>query len=72
MARTVGDKMRVIVDRIEGDMLVAELENMTTVDIPRAVAPDAKEGDVLDITVNDCETEARRLRIREKMNRLRK
>lgn len=53
-------------------MLVAELEDMTTVDVPRAVAPDAKEGDVLDITVNDRETEARRLRIREKMNRLRK
>lgn len=64
--------MRVIVDRIEGDMLVVELEDMTNVDIPRAVAPDANEGDVLDITVNDGETEARRLRIKEKMNRLRK
>lgn len=64
--------MRVIVDRIEGDMLAVELEDMTTVDIPRAVAPDAVEGDVLDITVNNSETEARRLRIKEKMNRLRK
>lgn len=53
-------------------MLAVELEDMTTVDIPRAVAPDAVEGDVLDITVNNSETEARRLRIKEKMNRLRK
>ncbi len=51
---------------------MVELEDMTNVDIPRAVAPDANEGDVLDITVNDGETEARRLRIKEKMNRLRK
>ncbi len=68
--KTVGDKMKVIVDRIEGEMLVVELENMSTVNIPHAVIPEAKEGDVINITVDSGDTEIRRRRIREKMNKL--
>lgn len=68
--KTVGDKMKVIVDRIEGEMLVVELENMSTVNIPLAVIPEAKEGDVINITVDRGDTENRRRRIRKKMNKL--
>ena len=68
--KTVGDKMKVIVDRIEGEMLVVELENMSTVNIPLAVIPEAKEGDVINITVDRGDTENMRRRIRKKMNKL--
>ena len=68
--KTVGDKMKVIVDRIEGEMLVVELENMSTVNIPHAVIPEAIEGEVINKTVDSGDTEIRRRRIREKMNKL--
>ena len=43
--------MRLIIDRIEEAIIVAELPNMKTVNLPIAVAPDAKEGDYLQISL---------------------
>ena len=43
--------MRLTVDRIEEDYIVAEMPDLTTVNIPRALAPDAKEGDVIRLSL---------------------
>ena len=40
--------MRLIIDRFEGDFAVVELEDRSTIDIPKKLIPKgAKEGDVL-------------------------
>ncbi len=38
--------MKLIVDRFEGDFIVAELESGEIVNIPKIIAIDAKEGDI--------------------------
>ncbi|MBQ7556286.1 DUF3006 domain-containing protein [bacterium] len=43
--------MRLIVDRIEEDYIVAEMPNQSMVNIPLVLAPDAKEGDVIRLSV---------------------
>lgn len=49
--------MRLIIDRFEGDFAIVELKNKDRVDMPRVLIPEeAKEGDVIDITVNNEET----------------
>lgn len=62
--------MKLIIDRIEGSMIVAELPDKSMADLPRAVCPEAKEGDVIEIRVLDDETEKRRARINQKMENL--
>lgn len=67
--------MKGIVDRIEGDFLVVELENLEMVDISTSRAPEAREGDVLiikedGITVNKEETIKREKRIKQLFNDL--
>ncbi len=62
--------MKGIVDRIEGDYLVIELENMQMIDICVSRVPDAKEGDVLvikkgHITVDREETKKREEKIKK-------
>ena len=42
--------MRIIIDRLEEDFAVAQL-NEKTYNIPRALLPEAKEGDTVEITV---------------------
>ena len=67
--------MKGIVDRIEGDFLVVELENLEMVDISIDQAPEAKEGDVIiieqdSITVDKEETRKREEKIRRLFNDL--
>ncbi|MCL1918498.1 MAG: DUF3006 domain-containing protein [Peptococcaceae bacterium] len=62
--------MQVIVDRIENDIVMIELPDGQTVNIPRVLVPDAAEGDVYVISKDTTETESRRDRITQKMNRL--
>lgn len=53
--------MRVIVDRFEGDFAVVEMQDKTQVNMPKVLLPRfTKEGDVIDITVNDEATEKRK------------
>ena len=52
--------MQIIVDHIEDDYLVVELEDLSTIDVPRALIPNAKEGDVVDIIINEEATNERR------------
>lgn len=62
--------MKIIADRIEGEFIVAELPDKSIVNMPRCLAPDAKEGDVIDISIDEEETEKRRLSAKEKLKRL--
>ena len=67
--------MQLIIDRFEGELAVCEYEKGKTLDIPTALLPaDAKEGDVLRLTVdreateqqkNDAESLRKRLFHRE-------
>ena len=43
--------MRLIVDRIEEDYIVAEMPDLTMVNIPRALVRDAREGDVIRVSL---------------------
>jgi hypothetical protein len=64
--------MRIIVDRIEGEFVVAELPDKTMLSVPLRLFPDAAEGNVYDIIKNTDETADRLERINEKFNRLKK
>lgn len=52
--------MEVIVNRIEGDYLVLELENGNIVDVPSELIPEAKEGDIITISINKEKTNKRK------------
>lgn len=52
--------MEVIVNRIEGDYLALELENGNIVDVPSELIPEAKEGDVITISINKEKTNKRK------------
>lgn len=43
--------MRLIVDRIEENFIVAEMPDQSMVNIPKVLAPDAKEGDVIRLSL---------------------
>ena len=63
--------MKIIIDRFEGDYAVVEIENGTTVDMPKVLIPkEAKEGDVLEILINQEETKTRREKIEDLMKEL--
>ena len=52
--------MKVIVDKIEGDIASVELENGEIVNVPKVILDDAKERDVVEIKVCKDETIERR------------
>ena len=62
--------MKGIIDRFEGEYAVLEIGDGRHVDLPRALVPDAHEGDVVNITVDHEETERRRARIRQLVDEL--
>ncbi len=62
--------MRVIIDRFEGDFAVVETENGAFVNLPKCLVPDAKEGDVISITIDHAETEKREEKINHLMDKL--
>ena len=43
--------MRVIVDRIEEDVVIVEADDENTYQLPIALCPDVKEGDTIEISV---------------------
>lgn len=60
-----------IIDRFEGEYAVLELPDKTFAHVPRGILPlEAKEGDLLCITVDSQGTKERRERIRKKMDQL--
>ena len=60
--------MEFIIDRFEGDYAVVELENGEFADMPKVFVPNAKEGDVVTITVS--EDKDRKKRIEDLANEL--
>lgn len=62
--------MKIIADRIEGEYIVAELSDKSTVNMPKCLVPGVKEGDVINISIDADETEKRRLNANDKLKRL--
>lgn len=63
--------MKVIIDRFEGNYAIVELEDKSTVDMPKKLIPEgAKEGDVLSIEIDLEETNRRKERIKKLMDDL--
>jgi len=63
--------MRIIVDRFEGNIAVVELENGQMIDCPKALLPaNAKEGSIINITVDENATNAKLEEVTERMNKL--
>ena len=61
--------MKYIIYRFEGDFAIVELSDKTFVNIPKAAIPsEAKEGSVIDVTIDEDSTAART----EKINNLMK
>ncbi len=63
--------MRVIVDRFEGNIAAVELEDGSVIDCPKAILPpNAKEGSIINITVDENATNAKLKEVTERMNKL--
>lgn len=63
--------MKLIIDRFEGDFAVIELPDGKMIDCPKALLPDdAKEGSILNITVDETATNDKLKKVTERMNRL--
>ena len=63
--------MKLTIDRMEGDWVVCEYEKGKTLNLPAALLPaDAREGDVLRLTVDRESTDERKARAEELRNRL--
>jgi hypothetical protein len=70
--KTVGEtdnRMKVIIDRFEGEYAVMELPDKTTVNMPvKLLEPAAKEGDIIEIKILDAETRGRKNKLKQLMN----
>ncbi len=62
--------MKVVIDRFEGSYAVVEINKGKFVNLPKELVPDAKEGDVIVITIDQDETEMRKEHVKELMNQL--
>lgn len=63
--------MKYIIDRFEKDFAIVELGDKTMVNIPRKALPtEAKEGSVIDVTLDTKTTDERAKRINKKMDDL--
>lgn len=60
--------MQVIIDRFEGKFAVVELPDRTMANIPRILLPEAKEGDVINISIDVAATEVRKNKIKKLMD----
>lgn len=62
--------MKVIIDRFEGEYAVVEIDVGKFADLPRVLIPDAKQGDVINITVDKEDTAKRKEVILDLMNQV--
>ena len=63
--------MRFVIDRFEDQLVVVESVEGELINIPRAIVPiEARESDVLIISIDKEKTEEKEIRIKEKFNRL--
>ncbi len=57
--------MKIIVNRIEGNYLVLELEDGNIVDVPKELIPEARECDIIRISIDKEETDKRKEEMQE-------
>lgn len=57
--------MEVIVNRVEGNYLVLELEDGNIVDVPKELIPEAREGDIIRISIDKEETDKKKEEMQE-------
>lgn len=62
--------MQVIIDRIEGEFAVVELDDGSILDVPKSLFNDAKEGDIIDISINHKLTDERNKEVKNLMDDL--
>jgi len=62
--------MEVIVDRIEGDFLIVEINEGNFVNMPKVLAPNAKEGDVIVINIDESKRKMLLNNVNELVNNL--
>ena len=62
--------MKVIVEKIDGNIATVELENGEMVNLPSIILSGAEEGDIVEIIVRKDETYERQEMIEELANRL--
>ena len=62
--------MKVIIDRFEGEDAIVELPDKRMANLPRVLVPEAVEGDVIRIEIDEEETHARAGRIGALMDEL--
>lgn len=62
--------MEVIIDRFEGEYAIVELDIGIFCELPKVLVPNAKEGDVISITINNTKTNERKEKITNLMNNL--
>lgn len=63
--------MKLIIDRFEGDFAVVELPDGEMIDCPVVLLPDnAKEGSILNISVDETATNDKLKNVTERMNKL--
>lgn len=62
--------MKLCIDRIEGQYIVAEMPDGKTVELPRVLLPQAVEGDIISITLDTKEKIKRERAVEQLMNDL--
>ncbi len=62
--------MRIIIDRVEGEIAVIELENGAHVNVPKKFFGEVSEGDVFLLTRDDNERDARKSKAKSLFERL--
>lgn len=62
--------MIITIDRFEGDIAVIETESGEIYNIPRALVPDAREGNAVRITVDREQTQSKKEEIEGLMDEL--
>lgn len=63
--------MKFIIDRLEGKKAIVELESKKIIEINQEILPkEAKEGDILEISILKDETKEKRDKLSEKFNSL--
>lgn len=62
--------MEVIIDRFEGNFAIVEIQEGIFEKIPKVLLPNAKEGDIVNITINQEKTEKRKEKISKLMDQL--
>ena len=62
--------MKIIVDRTEGEYIIAELPDGSFAQLPAVFVPGAKDGDVISIEIDKEETDRRSENIKKRMDRL--